>query len=186
MPSKINMLVKGAVAAFLFLGLIGQLASADILEDVFERVPYVNLEQVFQEYQRKNDIELQLQTELETEDKILREKIQELEKLRQDYEAQRLLLTETARREREQEINEKLQELQNLQQEIIEYKGTRENQATESLLQDIYRKIEEVAEKEGYVYVFDKAALLYTAPTQDVTERIIGELNREYEAKQSE
>ena len=54
---------------------------------------------------------------------------------------------------------------------------------TREILQDIVNKIKEIAEREGYIYVFDRAALVYGAPTQDITEEVIAELNKDYKAK---
>jgi Skp family chaperone for outer membrane proteins len=48
------------------------------------------------------------------------------------------------------------------------------------------KKIEEIAEREGYSFIFDKQALLYAAPAPelDLTELVISQLNKEYEAEE--
>ena len=186
MRGKIKILGMSLVISFLFLGIVGQCARGDILEDVYKGMPYIDLEKVFQEYQKKSDIELMLEEETEVGREKLEQMRQELETLRREYEAQELLLTETARKERQQEITQKIKAIEVFRQEISTQIQGKQDQYTQEILQDIIKKIEKVSEKEGYTYVFDKAALLYAAPFQNITERIITELNKEYEAKKNE
>jgi len=183
---KMVMIGVAVAASFFLLGLASQSARCDILEEVFKRIAYVDLEKVFQEYNKKKDIESKLQKEWEGEQTKLGKMMQELEGLKDEYEKQAPLLTEEAKRERQQEINRKIEEYRALQKKIFDQKQTREQKYTQELLQDIINKVKEIAEKEGYIYVFDKAALIYGAPTQDITEKIITELNKEYEKGKNE
>ncbi len=186
MQGKIKVLGLSLIVAFLFLGITSQCVKADILEDVYKGMPYINLEKVFQEYQKKGDIELMLEEETEVGRGKLEEMRQKLETLNREYAAQELLLTEAARNERQQEITQKITAIEVFRQEITNQIQEKQNQYTQEILQDIINKIEKVSEKEGYTYVFDKAALLYAVPSQDITERIITELNEEYEAGKNE
>jgi len=164
MQRKIKMLSIMAVALFLCAGLFSQIARADILEEVFKRTAYVDL------YQKKKDLEVRLRQETETGQKKLEEMREELERLKKEYETQELLLTEEAKKERQEEITAKV----------------KQDQYTQEIIQDIINKIKQIAEREGYIYVFDKAALVYAAPIQDITGLIIDELNREYGAEKNE
>ncbi|MCD6407014.1 OmpH family outer membrane protein [Candidatus Aerophobetes bacterium] len=183
MQRKIKMVALGILAFSLCLGLFSGVASCDILEEVFKRTAYVDLEKVFQQYEKKKDLEKKLQEETSAAREKLEEARGELEKLKKEYEAQQFLLTDEAKKERQQEITDKVKEIENLRQQVSSQIKEKQDQYTHELLQDIVNKIKEIAEKEGLIYVFDKAALVYGAPTQDITEKVIAELNKEYEEK---
>ncbi len=186
MQRKIKMLSIMAVTLFLFAGLVSQIARADILEEVFKRTAYVDLQKIFQEYQKKKDLEVRLRQETETGQKKLEEMREELERLKKEYETQELLLTEEAKKERQEEITAKVKEVESLRQKISNQIKVRQDQYTQEIIQDIINKIKQIAEREGYIYVFDKAALVYAAPIQDITGLIIDELNKEYGAEKNE
>ncbi|MBE0477648.1 OmpH family outer membrane protein [Candidatus Aerophobetes bacterium] len=167
----------------LFLGVFSSGASCDILEEVFKRMPYIDLERVFQEYEKKKDLELKLEKESEVSRDRIRQMREQLEDLRDAYERQEFLLTEEAKRARQQEIMDKVAEVESLSQKLSEEIQGKQQEYTQELLKDIMTKIEEIAKKEGYIYVFDKMALIYAAPAREITERIITELNKDYRAK---
>jgi len=177
---KVGMLSMAVV--FLCLGLISQSAGAAILV----KIGYVDLEKVFQEYQKKKDLETELQAEGEAKRRELAEKRQELEELQKEYEAQKLLLTEEAKKERQEEIARKSEALKNFLDKISSQMKEKENRYTQEILSDIMKKIEEIAKREGYSFILDRQALLYaaSAPELDLTQLVITELNKEYGAKE--
>lgn len=181
MQMRLKNLVVGVISVVLCLGLFSQLANADILEEVFKRMAYVDLQKVFQEYHKKQDLEAKLKAEGEARRKELQKRKQELEQLQQEYEAQKLLLTEEAKKERQQEINVKSEQLKSFLDKISKEMKEKEDRYTQEILSDIREKIKEIAVREGYLFVFDSAALLYGAPTQDITQKVIDELNKEYD-----
>ena len=187
MQMKIKKIIPVIVGVVLCLGFFSQFANADILEEVFKRMAYVDLQKVFQEYHKKQDLEAKLRAEGEAKRQQLQEKKQELVKLQQEYEAQKLLLTEEAKKKREQEINLKSQELKSFLDKISNEMKQRESQYTHEIVSDIKNKIKQIAKREGYRFVFDSAAILYAAPMQDLTQKVIDELNKEYDkAKKKE
>jgi len=183
MWKKIKIMALGVAVALLCVGLAFRPASADILEEVFKRIAYVDLEKVFQEYEKKKVLEKKLQAEGEVTRQELAKKREEIEKLKEEYKAQELLLSEEAKRERQEEIAKKSEALRELLDEVSKQMKEKEQKYTQEIVSDIMNKIKEIAEKEGYIFIFDKAALLYGAPPQDITKKIIDELNKEYEAE---
>ncbi len=170
------------VFTFLASGFLVSSASAAILV----KIGYVDVEKVFQEYQKKKDLEAKLQAEGETKRQELAKRKKELEELQKEFEAQKLLLTEQAKEERQEEINRKSEELKRFLDEITSQMKQKETSYTQEILSDIIEKIKEIAAKEGYSLIFDKQALLYAAedPELDLTQKIIDELNKEYRAKE--
>lgn len=186
MREKMKTMGIALAVTCLVLGFISQSAGADILEEVFKRTAFVNMEKVFQEYEKKKDFELKLKQETETGREKLEKMRQQLESLKGEYEKQEPLLAEEAKKERQQEINEKIKAIESFRQKLSKKIETKQNQYTQDILEDIIDKVQEVAKRGGYIYIFDKAALIYGVPPQDITEKIITELNKEYEKGENE
>lgn len=98
-----------------------------------------------------------------------------------EYEKQKLLLSEEKRTEREKEITDKKIQYQQLSTSILG-PGGRADSRQKALLEGILKKVNDamalVASKENYAVIFEKAALAYAQEKLDVTDKVLQELER--------
>ncbi|PID28785.1 MAG: hypothetical protein CSB55_03280 [Candidatus Cloacimonadota bacterium] len=113
----------------------------------------------------------------------LSEKEQEIKRLNSEYEARRLTMTESSKKETEEQIRKHYEELQRLTQEIFGENG-RAAQRNQELLSPIMDKLKNAIEKisvdNNYQMVLDVAAggVMYVVPSLDITEDIISEMDK--------
>ncbi|SDY77539.1 OmpH family outer membrane protein [Hymenobacter psychrophilus] len=106
----------------------------------------------------------------------------ELDKLHRNYQAEEVVLTETMKKKRQDEILAKEQEIKTNTNKIFGYEGQlfRKRQELTKPVQDIvFESIEKVAKKKQLAIVFDKSGdltMLYTNPVHDYTEFVLEEL----------
>ncbi len=161
--------------------------------DLVVKIGYVDLERIFQGYEKTREFEAKLKTENEADQKMLSERRQmiekEIDKLRGELETQALMLSESAREEKQAEIERRAEELDEFSAYIERRMIDREAKYTDGILKDLQTKlpsiIESIAEKEGYRFVFDRRSLFYVTPEKefDLTDRVLAQLNEEYKAK---
>ncbi len=173
----------------LVMGLGGEGAKAAL--DV--KIGYVDLARIFDGYEKTKELEARLQVENEADQKMLSERRQmiekETDKLREELETQALMLSESAKEEKQAEIERKIEELYEFSVYIEQRSIDREARYTDGILKDLQTKlpliIKSVAEKEGYRFVFDSRSLFYVTPEKefDLTDKVIAQLNEEYKAK---
>ena len=103
--------------------------------------------------------------------------------MKEELKAQELLLTESAKKEREAEISRKEAYVNNLKGPISQDFQKKQEEYSQMILTDIMGKIKEVAERDGYRLVFDSISLLYATPEAefDLTDTVLSELNQAYQ-----
>ncbi|SMB86540.1 periplasmic chaperone for outer membrane proteins Skp [Hymenobacter roseosalivarius DSM 11622] len=113
----------------------------------------------------------------------------ELDKLYRTYQAEEVLLTEAAKKKRQDEILKKEQEIKAYQNKIFGFEGQlfkKRQELTKPVQDQVFEAIERVAKKKQLAIVFDKAGdltMLYTNPVHDYTEFVLEEMGLASEEK---
>jgi outer membrane protein len=106
----------------------------------------------------------------------------DLDKLYRTYQAEEVLLTEAAKKKRQDEILKKEQDIKAYQNKIFGFEGQlfkKRQELTKPIQDQVFEAIERVAKKKQLAIVFDKAGdltMLYTNPVHDYTEFVLEEL----------
>ncbi len=124
----------------------------------------------------------QADANLEALQKQLQKKGQDMvQKLQQDYASvqQRMERGELSPKQQEEEaarLKEEEMKIGEFEQQMMQ----QVQEKRQSLLEPIYEKvntaIEEVAQENGYVMIFDESVLLYKEPSQDVSDQVKAKL----------
>ncbi len=173
--------ILGVLLIFLFLGGFIRVAKAELVVNI----AYVDVQKVFDEYSKTKDFQTIWDSQKEEANKKIEAKRKEIEKLSEELKTQELLLTEEAKEKRKEEIIAKTQELNEFMKFISQEINKKNEEYSEEIFKDIKLKVKEIAEREGYRFVFYKDALIYVTPEPefDLTEKVIHELNQEYKAQ---
>jgi len=173
----------------LVMGLGGEGAKAAL--DV--KIGYVNFLRIFHEYEKTKELEAKLTMENEADQKMLSERRQMIEKeiyrLKEELETQALMLSESAKEEKQADMERRIEELDDFSAYIERRMIDREARYTDEILKDLELRlssiIKSVAEKEGYRFVFDSRVLFYFSPEKefDLTDKVLAQLNEEYKLK---
>ena len=105
-----------------------------------------------------------------------------IDQMYQNYQSERILLTEELRAKREDEIMKKEQELKQLQQKYFGESGMlykKREELITPIQDDIYNAIKEIATEGNYAVIFDTANnlnMLYTDPRHDKSDEVLRKL----------
>lgn len=99
----------------------------------------------------------------------------ELKKIKDELEKQALLLSEEARSAKERDYQQKLKEFQRYTKDIQEELQQQDADFTRQILEDLFKVIKQIGEKEGYTMIFEQSesSLLYADDKVDLTDRLI-------------
>lgn len=102
----------------------------------------------------------------------------ELDSLQRAYQRQESMLSEQARRQRQQEIVEKQREFRSRQMELEERAGQRQQELLRPILEEVREVLQDVREERGYRMVFDVAAagVLSADPSLDITDLVLARM----------
>lgn len=147
-----------------------------------QRIAYVDVGQIlesFDEYQAA-------QTEIDKLAAQWREQIaQEYDKIKglyNKYQAEQVLLSDEARRQREEEIMNQEKAVRDMQKQRFGPEGDlfkRRQELVRPIQEKVFAAIQEFAEERGYDFVFDKSGssgMIFSNPQYDKTQDILRKL----------
>jgi len=186
---KNRSLILLLLCLFFIVGLSVNTARADL--DV--NIGYVVFMRIFYGYEKTKEVEAKLNMENEADQKMLSERRQmiekEIDKLKEELETQGLMLSESAKEEKQVEIERRAEELDEFSVYIEQRMTDRAAKYTDGIVEDLELRvpsiIKSIAEKEGYRFVFDSRFLFYFTPEKefDLTDKVITQLNEEYKSQ---
>lgn len=106
-------------------------------------------------------------------------KYSELEKMRQQFQQEEILLTAEMKRERQKNIDDKETELKELNNKVFGMNGLiflKKKEIMKPILDQVYKAFEKVARQKQLMFLFDKASdmsMVYTDPRHDYTDYVL-------------
>ncbi|CAH0996945.1 hypothetical protein EMA8858_03080 [Emticicia aquatica] len=109
----------------------------------------------------------------------IQSKYTELEKMRQQFQQEEILLTADMKRDRQKNIDDKESEIKELNNKVFGMNGLlflKKKELMKAILDDIYKACEKVARQKQLMFIFDKASdlsMIYTDPRHDYTDYVM-------------
>lgn len=178
--------------------IVAALMLAGVAHAVEQRIVFVNMEKVFSEYYKTKLADAQLKTQADSF-KAERKKLVDDFQAKQEVfnkardEAQNTALNEEARNKKRTEAEELLVDIRDTESKIRRYDETKQkalDEQSQRMRKDIVVEIRDslttYSRQQGYSAVFDSSGdsmnlvplTLYRDPTADITEAVIGLLNK--------
>ncbi|MGD9992469.1 MAG: OmpH family outer membrane protein [Salinivirgaceae bacterium] len=109
-------------------------------------------------------------------------KYADIEKLYKEYQAEKVLLTEEMKMQREEEIIQKEREVKDLQRKYFGPEGDlfkKRKELIEPIQNDIFNAVKEIATEGNYAVIFDAAggaSMLFSDPKYDKSDEVLEKL----------
>lgn len=144
-----------------------------------DKVAYVDVAKVFDEYQKTKDNDTKLQSAGKKKEEERDAIVHEIRRLKDEQ----ALLAEDAKEKKQEAIDVKIRELQDFDAAARRELGEQRNQTVREIFKDIDELVQRYGERKGYDLIINDRVLLYRRPTLDVTKEVLDELNRSYSSK---
>ena len=147
-----------------------------------QRYAYVNTKYILNNipaYKAAQDKLDQLSYEWQQE---LESRKEELDNLKDEFQSEKVLLTDEMKKKRREEIEKKEQQIQKLQRKYFGPEGSlyqKRQELVKPIQEEVYAAIETIAERGNYAVIFDSANqsnMLYTDPSYDKSDDVLQEL----------
>ena len=163
---------RSVIAVAVFLVIAGFFAASAYAKDM--KFGYVDLRKAFYEYGRTADMEKDLNELSEKQQAERVKKIEVINKLRDQGE----MSQGQAKVQKQKEIEGKLLELQQFDETArIEWLN-KKNEMFRDIVDDIQKIVTDIGESRGYDFIFDSRNIMYPNKTYDLTEEVVGKLNK--------
>ena len=154
---------------------LASLAFADV------KIGYVDSNEIMNNFDEVRQVQADLEKEQRRLESEFNELVYSLDSLKQDFDRQRLLMSDTRRNEKENEILNKEKSVQKFQLDKFGPEGEiykTQNQLLKPVLAKIDVAIQKVGSERGYDFILDamSGALLYALDSHNLTEDVMDEL----------
>jgi len=144
-----------------------------------QKVAYIDVEYVLKNIPEYNDAQQQIDNLAASWQKEIDGKYADIDKLRQQYEAEQVLLTDDMKAQRQKEIEDKEKAAKELQKKRFGYQGDL-FQKREELIQPIqdrvYDAIQKIATTKAYDFVLDKSSgsvVMYANTKLNISDQVL-------------
>jgi outer membrane protein len=144
------------------------------------KIGYVDVQRAVQEVEEGKAARSRLQHELQQKQADIAKKRADLEKMKADYDKQAPVLSEDAKRKRQEDLQKAFVDAQNAAGQMQEELSGKEQEAMQGISKRLLQVVAEVSERESFNFVIDKAALLYAPAASDVTNEVVRRYNERF------
>lgn len=157
------------IASFLLLG------GSVLAQSPPPRIGYVDVQRVLARSAAGVAAREELERDKAAKQKEIETRRTEAEKLREELDKRGALLSQDARREKQDALERKVRDLRRLADDFQKDLERREQGLLQQSLQEITGIIERVGKQRGYLVILERrgAGVIYGSPEADVTEEII-------------
>ena len=145
------------------------------------KIGYVDSNEIMNNFDKVRQVQADLEKEQRRWESEFNELVYSLDSLKQDFDRQRLLMSDTRRNEKENEILNKEKSVQKFQLDKFGPEGEiykTQNQLLKPVSGKIDDAIQKVGSERGYDFILDamSGALLYALDSHNLTEDVMDEL----------
>jgi outer membrane protein len=146
---------------------------------VAQRFVYIDSEYILGEMPEYRAAQAELDVLAEQWSKELDEKRKEVDRMYRAFKAEQVLLTETMKKEREEEIKRKEKEIDELQRKRFGFQGelfTKQTELIKPIQDKIYDAVQKYARDKGYDIIFDRSGeftMLYANSRLDKSDEVL-------------
>ncbi|MCK4775882.1 MAG: OmpH family outer membrane protein [Candidatus Krumholzibacteria bacterium] len=145
------------------------------------KIGYIDSIKIFAEYQETQDAERVYRQEVDQWTAQKQRMEQDIVKLRDELQAQSLMLSEEKKKEKKLELDRKMAEYQQFMDETFGDEGLaarRNKELTQPIVEKINLILEDLGKEQGYSIIFDvaNANIVYANKALDLTDVVLGKL----------
>jgi len=147
------------------------------------KIGYIDSNEIMSSFEEVKQVQVDLEKVQRRLENEMNDLMTRLDSLNQDYERQRLLMSETRRQEKENELRKLEENIQKFQMEKFGPEGEiyrKQNILLKPVLAKIDGAIKNVGSEQSYDFILDamSGALLYALDAHNLTEDVLEELSK--------
>jgi outer membrane protein len=155
----------------LVLAAAALMASSNLVAAAELKVGFVKLERLFKEAAPAVKAQKKIEKEFAARDQELQKLAKQARDLQVSLEKDGVTMSESERRDKEQDLARMNRDLQRMQRELREDLNLRKNEELAAVLERANKVIQQIAESEKFDLILQEA--VYISPRIDITDRVI-------------
>ncbi len=141
------------------------------------KIVFVDVQRALNECDLGKKAKGEFRTRIENLQGRLQKQQSDVQTLKDELEKKGMLMKEDERRNLEDQYQKKARDFERDYKDSREELEKRDNEVTGAIVRDLARVIRDLGEKDGYTVVMEKGAILWGAPSIDITDQVIRTYN---------
>jgi outer membrane protein len=168
-----------AILFVFMLLLVGTSAFAE------EKIAFINMKDILLLSDQGKEASAEFQEVFLKKRENIQNREAELKKMKEELEKQRLVLTETAMREKELEYEKEFRDYKRLVEDSNAEIQRMDQELSRKMIPEILKVVDEIGKRDGYTMILDigMAGIAYHSPARDISKQVIQEFNKAYKSK---
>ncbi len=150
-----------------------------------EKIGVINLEKIMTSSEPAQQAMSELQNQFKSVKEKLTKRKKEIQKLREDMQKQKMVLSQEAKKDKEIELKRKIRDLRDEARNYQRRIKKEEKNLSKPILEMLQKIVEKYGKKHDYSVILDsqKSGLLYSKDALDITDKIMVKLNKAWRSK---
>lgn len=155
-----------------------------VLARAQQKVGYVDLQRALNDVEEGKAAKALLKRDFDEKQKQLDARKADFDKATAEFEKQAVVMSESAKREKAQELDRRARELQGVFLQLQKDLSEREQQATRGIFDKMASIVREIADADGFSLVLEKSGggVIYGEASLDLTSELIRKYNARFPA----
>ena len=169
----------GIIISVIVLMLIGTNAFAE------EKIAFINMKNILLLSDQGKEAAEEFKVVFQKKRENIQKREAELKTMKEELEKQRLVLTETAMREKELEYQKQFRDYKRLVEDSNAEIQRMDQELSRKMIPEVLKVVNEIGKRNGYTMILDvgMAGIAYHSNARDITKQVIIEFNKEYKSK---
>lgn len=147
------------------------------------KVGVIDLQKVLRTSAAGQAAKNEIATKAQAFQKTLEGRQNDLKKLNDEFEKQKMILSKEAIAEKERDLQQKVKDFQRFGKDAQEELQQQDLQATSRILDEVAKVVKDFGAKGGYDVIVEKSTTLYTADSIDLTDQVVKAYDKQFKGK---
>jgi len=150
-----------------------------------EKIAFINMKDILLLSDQGKGATAEFQTVFQKKRENIQSREAKLKEMKEELEKQRLVLTETAMREKELEYQKQFRDYKRVVEDSNAEIQRMDKELSRKMIPEILKIVNEIGKRDGYTMILDitTAGIAYHSKARDITKQVILEFNKEYKTK---
>ena len=170
----------GLICLVFFLSFVGlgSTHAADVA-----KIAIVNMQRVLSTSDPGKAAQAEIKTQRDKMLKDLQEKGAEIDALGKQFERESMVMSKEKREEKEREYRIRINDFKSLEKRYNAESQELQKKLLNDIVKEVFALVEQIGKNEGYLLIVRSETVMYSPKTNDITDKVIKQLNDKYAKK---
>ncbi len=147
-----------------------------------EKIGYVDLQRALNDVSEGASAKKKLKKDFDGKQRSLNKDQEELKTMKENLEAQGMMMNEATKAKKMEELQRRLMEVQQKYMQMQQELSQKESELMAKIMKKMGVIVEQIGKSQGFTMILDRGAVLFAQSSGDITADVVAKYNAAYDA----